>query len=217
MLSALGVHCLSTLGAHRLSMLGVHGGAAPLPPRALASGGEGEGVGASVAEHEEEKFDRRVPRARRLRRDMTDAERKLWWHLRHLPIGHSHFRRQATIGPFFADFACHEQRLVIEVDGAQHNEPDHVISDEERSAYLRSQGYRILRFWNNDVLKNINSVMEAVFTAMHQSEASPPPPLPPPHRAKMRGGRGTERPPRASNNSAATRASVETIAKRTNP
>jgi very-short-patch-repair endonuclease len=144
---------------------------------------------------------------------MTDAERKLWWHLRQLPIEHSHFRRQATIGPFFADFACHEQCLVIEVDGSQHNEPDHVISDEERSAYLRSQGYRILRFWNNDVLKNINSVMEAVLAAMHQNEASPPP-LPPPHRAKMRGGRGTERPsPVADDATAAPRQDVSHIRK----
>src|SRR5882724_6178425 len=143
-----------------------------------------------MTEHQEEKFDPRVPRARRLRRDMTDAERKLWWHLRRLPIEHSHFRRQATIGPYFADFACHERRLVIEVDGAQHNEPENVARDAERSAYLRSQGYRILCFWNNDVLKNIDSVMEAVLTAMHQDEASPHPfPLP----TARRGAGGGER------------------------
>jgi hypothetical protein len=114
-----------------------------------------------------------------------------------LRIDHSHFRRQATIGPYFADFACHERRLVIEVDGSQHNQLKNVARDAERSAYLRSQGYRILRFWNNDVLKNIDSVMEVTFAAMHQNEASPPP-LPPPHRAKMRGGRGTERPSRVA-------------------
>ena len=134
---------------------------------------------------------------------MTDAERKLWWHLRRLPIEHSHFRRQATIGPFFADFACHERRLVVEVDGAQHNEPENVARDAERSTYLRAKGYRILRFWTNDVLKGIDSVMEAILAAMHQNEASPPP-LPPPHRAKKRGGRGTERPSRVANDAAAT-------------
>jgi len=134
---------------------------------------------------------------------MTDAERKLWWCLRRLPIEYSHFRRQATIGPFFADFACHERRLIIEVDGSQHNEPENVERDAERSAYLRTQGYRILRFWNNDVLKNIDGVMEAILAAMLQIEASPPP-LPPPHRAKMRGGRGTERPSHVADDTAAT-------------
>jgi very-short-patch-repair endonuclease len=198
-------------------MLGAHGGAAPLPPRALASGWEGEGVGgASVARHQEERFDPRIPRARKLRRDMTDAERKLWWHLRRLPIEHSHFRRQATIGPYLADFACHEQRLVIEVDGAQHNQPENVIRDTERSIYLQSQGYRILRFWNNDVLKNIDGVMEAILAEMLQNEASPPP-LPPPHRAKMRGGRGTARPSRASNSTEVRTAPGESRVKETRP
>jgi len=165
-----------------------------------------------MTKHQEEKFDPRVPRARRLRRDMTDAERKLWWHLRRLPIEHSHFRRQATIGPYFADFACHERRLIIEVDGAQHNEPENVARDAERSAYLRSQDYRILRFWNNDVLKNIDSVMEAILVAMHQYEASPPP-LPPPHRAKLRGARGTERPSRVAHDAAAPAPAIRHIEK----
>jgi very-short-patch-repair endonuclease len=170
-------------------------------------------VGGLMTERPGER-DRRVPRARRLRRDMTDAERKLWWHLRRLTIDHSHFRRQATIGPHFADFACHERRIIIEVDGAQHNGPDNVVRDAERSAYLQAQGYRILRFWNNDVLKNTNGVMEAILAAMHQNEASPPP-LPPPHRAKMRGGRGTEGPSRASNNTQARAASVKAHMRKT--
>jgi very-short-patch-repair endonuclease len=168
----------------------------PSPRELLRVVGRGKGWGASVAARQEpKKVDPRVPRARKLRRDMTDAERKLWWHLRRLPIEHSHFRRQAMIGPYFADFTCHERRLVIEVDGAQHNEPENIVRDTERSIYLESQGYRILRFWNNDVLKNIDSMMEAILMAMLRDEPSPPP-LPPPHRAKMRGGRGTERPSR---------------------
>src|SRR5262249_31577096 len=148
----------------------------PSPRELLRVVGRGRGGGrASVAGSQgPENLDRRVSRARRLRRDMTDAERKLWWHLRRPPIEHSHFRRQPPLDPFFADFACHERRLVIEVDGAQHNDPDNVARDEERSAYLRAQGYRILRFWNNDVLKNINSVMEVILAAMQQNEASPP-------------------------------------------
>ena len=183
----------------------------PSPRELLRVVGRAKGWGMSVsASQESEKVDACVPRARKLRRDMTDAERKLWWHLRRLPIEHSHFRRQATIGPYFADFACHERRLVIEVDGGQHNEPENVAKDEVRSTYLQSQGYRILRFWNNDVLKNIDGVMETILTAMHQHEASPPP-LPPPHRAKMRGGRGTERPSRVADHSEARQ--VERIRK----
>ena len=174
----------------------------PLPsPREAV--GRGRGWGANMAPARSGDFDPRVPRARRLRRDMTDAERKLWWHLRHLRIERSHFRRQATIGPYFADFACHQRLLVIEVDGGQHNKPDHVMSGAERSIYLQSRGYRVLRFWNNDVLSNIEGVMETILTALREGIANPPP-LTPPHRAKMRGGRGTERPSRVANDASAT-------------
>jgi very-short-patch-repair endonuclease len=189
----------------------------PSPRELLRVVGRGKGWGASVAAtQEQENPDPRVPRARRLRREMTDAERKLWWHLRRLPVEHSHFRRQATIGPYFADFACHQRRLVIEVDGGQHNRPDHVVTDAERSAYLRSQGYRVLRFWNNEVLKNIEGVMERILAALRGGEADPPP-LPPPHRAKMRGGRGTERPSRASENTEARTASVKGRIRKSRP
>jgi very-short-patch-repair endonuclease len=101
--------------------------------------------------------DVRIPRARRLRRDMTLAEKKLWRYLRQLPLGASHFRRQATIGPFFADFACHELRVVVEVDGGGHGLDDKLASDARRTEYLESCGYRVLRFWNNDVLNNIEA------------------------------------------------------------
>jgi very-short-patch-repair endonuclease len=122
---------------------------------------------------------------------MTEAEKKLWRHLRHLTIQDSHFRRQATIGPYFADFACHELRLVIEVDGGQHGEASHILRDEKRTQYLEAQGYRVLRFWNNDVLSNIDGVMQVIAEAI--AGLHPPPPTPP-HRAS-RGGRGaTERP-----------------------
>ena len=112
--------------------------------------------------------DKRLPRARRLRREITDAERKLWWRLRHLELAGTHFRRQATIGPYFADFACHSRRLVVEIDGSQHAEAANILRDEQRTAYLRSRGYRVLRFWNNDVLKEIDSVMEAIYSALHE-------------------------------------------------
>ncbi|HEX2654394.1 MAG TPA: endonuclease domain-containing protein [Xanthobacteraceae bacterium] len=122
-----------------------------------------------VVEEQQRQIDRRVRRARQLRRAMTDAERKLWWHLRRLPMEGAHFRRQATIGPYFADFACHEQRLVIEVDGGQHALADRASADANRTAFLQSQGYRVLRFWNNDVLTNIESVLRVIHAELEQS------------------------------------------------
>jgi very-short-patch-repair endonuclease len=104
------------------------------------------------------------------------------------------FRRQATIGPYFADFACHERRLVIEVDGEQHNETSHAALDQKRTRFLEAHGYRVLRFWNNEVMGNIDGVLQMIFLALRESETQAPPPLTPPHNAKTRWGRGTERP-----------------------
>src|SRR5262249_53907572 len=131
--------------------------------------------------------DRRVERARDLRRAMTEAEKKLWWQLRQLPLANSHFRRQAAIGPYFADFASHKCRVVIEVDGGGHGEARQAAFDRKRSAYLKSRGYRVLRFWNNEVLQEIEGVMTLIYDAVHQQEA-PPPPHPPPPRASPAGG-----------------------------
>jgi len=114
---------------------------------------------------EERKKDTRVPRARGLRRNMTAAERKLWNALRAAPMAGVHFRRQATIGPYFADFACHQTKIVIEVDGGSHGEDNQMAADMRRTAFLSSHGYRVLRFWNNDVLSN----MEGVMTVIHQA------------------------------------------------
>ncbi|HEV2955993.1 MAG TPA: DUF559 domain-containing protein [Xanthobacteraceae bacterium] len=133
------------------------------------------------------KPDRRVSRARAFRRAMTDAEKKLWWHLRQLPVETTHFRRQATIGPYFADFACHQHRLIIELDGGQHNTPEKIASDEARTAFLNSQGYRVLRFWNNEVLKEIDGVMQVIYAALYEQE-EPPTPYPSPPRATRVGG-----------------------------
>lgn len=115
------------------------------------------------------KPDRRVARARQFRRAMTDAERKLWWHLRRLPIEDTHFRRQATIGPYFADFACHRHRLVIEVDGSGHGEAPQAAADADRTAFVNSRGYRVLRFWNNEVLNEIDGVMTVIYTALRET------------------------------------------------
>jgi very-short-patch-repair endonuclease len=121
---------------------------------------------------------------------MTDAEQKLWWHLRRLRVGTSHFRRQATIGPYFADFACHEKRLIVEVDGSGHIEHMQMIADAARTESLISRGYRVLRFWNNDVLKETDAVMTVIFEALTDASTSPPTPDPSPPLATARGGRG---------------------------
>jgi very-short-patch-repair endonuclease len=105
-----------------------------------------------------------VKRAKRLRRDMTDAERKLWGCLRAEQIERFKFRKQAPIGRYVADFVCLERMLVIEVDGGQHAERK--AEDDARTRALEMQGYRVLRFWNNDVLGNIEGVVEVIRRAL---------------------------------------------------
>jgi len=118
---------------------------------------------------------------------MSDAERKLWWGLRQLPLEGTHFRRQAPIGPYFADFACHEKKLIIEIDGSQHALPTHAAADAKWTEFLAASGYRVLRFWNNEVLKETEGVMQAIYDALCETESQRPPPLTPPHRAEARG------------------------------
>jgi very-short-patch-repair endonuclease len=98
--------------------------------------------------------------ARSLRHELTDAERVLWRHLRDRRLARAKFRRQHPIGPFIADFCCIEARLVIEIDGGQHDERSQ--EDEQRSACLAAQGYRVIRFWNNDVLHNLDGVLQQI-------------------------------------------------------
>lgn len=108
--------------------------------------------------------------ARRLRLEMTDAERYLWSHLWRIPVEHTHFRRQVPIGPYFADFACHKFRLVIELDGSQHAEESARRHDEKRTDFLRSAGYRVVRFWNHDVLKELESVLDTIFAIVQEQQ-----------------------------------------------
>jgi len=99
-----------------------------------------------------------TPAARKLRRTMTDAERHLWRHLRLHTLGF-HFRRQVPVGTFVVDFACLRRKLIIEVDGGQHLQSQ---EDEIRDHWLREQGYRILRFWNHEVLANVEGVLDTI-------------------------------------------------------
>jgi very-short-patch-repair endonuclease len=102
-----------------------------------------------------------VNRARRLRRETTDAESVLWFALRE-KLAAARFRRQVPLGPYFADFASHGARLIIEVDGGQHS-PDR---DAVRTEFLNGEGYRVLRFWNNDVLQNLDGVLVTISAAL---------------------------------------------------
>ena len=104
--------------------------------------------------------------ARRLRANTTGAEDILWRHLRRSPVLGTHFRRQVPIGRYVADFACMAARLVVEVDGSQHVEGPVAETDKERTRWLESQGYRVLRVWNNDITQNIEGVLEAIHSAV---------------------------------------------------
>jgi very-short-patch-repair endonuclease len=115
--------------------------------------------------------------AKSLRRRPTDAERKLWYVLRSMkPMG-IHFRRQAPIGAFIVDFVWYAGELVVEIDGGQHAELQREY-DQRRTAWLQSQGYRVLRFWNNDVLKTPRVVGEAILAAAREEKRSIPTPTP---------------------------------------
>jgi len=115
-------------------------------------------------------------RARRLRGNQTEAEKKVWWRLRALKREGFHFRRQVPVDHLIVDFACYSARLVIEVDGGQHNWDHAARRDRARDAHLRSQGFRVLRFWNNDVLSNTDGVEEIIRDALTGGTPTPTPP-----------------------------------------
>ena len=107
-----------------------------------------------------------VKRARSLRRRQTDAEAALWVRLRDRQLCGVKFRRQQPLGPYIVDFVTLERKLVIEIDGGQHAEDTAATSDEARTAWLGGEGYRVLRFWNNDVLLNMEGVLERILQAI---------------------------------------------------
>ena len=105
-------------------------------------------------------------RARRLRKEMTDAERRLWSRLRKRQLFGCRFRRQFPMGNYIIDFVCLEHRLIVEVDGGQHSEQ--VDYDSARTAWLEQQGYRLLRFWNDVVLSETDSVVTSIAEALDE-------------------------------------------------
>ncbi|MGH6988563.1 MAG: endonuclease domain-containing protein [Stellaceae bacterium] len=106
--------------------------------------------------------------AHRLRSDPTDAEKRIWLYLRNKQLGGFRFRRQQPIGPYIVDFFCPHAKLIIEIDGGQHS-PER---DDKRTQWLESRGYRVVRFWNNDVLGNT----EGVHAKLTEILFSDPPP-----------------------------------------
>ncbi len=114
--------------------------------------------------------------AKTLRQQMTDAERRLWRHLRDRRLGGWKFRRQYPVGPYIVDFICLEKNLVIEVDGGQHAENEE--QDIKRSAYLNKMGFRVFRCWNNEVLQETESVLETIFAILAAGKQNSPSPQP---------------------------------------
>jgi very-short-patch-repair endonuclease len=108
---------------------------------------------------------------RELRKNPTEAERKLWYHLRRRNLGYR-FQRSHTIEGFIADFRCHERRLVVEVDGGQHPTTSPTMKGEARRWV--KDGYRVIRLWNTDVLTNPDGVLEAIGSALEKDPAPPP-------------------------------------------
>ena len=114
--------------------------------------------------------------AKRLRRRMTDAEIILWSRLRHDVIHARRFRRQHPIGPYIADFACVPVRLIVEVDGETHSSAAELAHDHRRDAYLRARGWHVFRVTNEDVYKNLDSVLDGIVRFMPPPRPSTGPP-----------------------------------------
>jgi very-short-patch-repair endonuclease len=138
------------------------------PPAAPLPGGErGWGEGGwrdrSDAEH--------TARARQLRRQRTVAEDRLWQRVRAGRLDGHKFRTQVKIGPYYADFVCPNARLIVELDGSQHGEERQRRYDADRTRYLEANGYRVLRFWNNEVLENVEGVLMAILDTVSRRAA----------------------------------------------
>ena len=128
------------------------------------------------------------PLAANLRRCMTDAENRLWYHLRNRRFHGIRFNRQAVIGGYIVDFLNREHKIIIEVDGAQHQEQQ--TYDAARSTHLQQQGYRVIRFWNHDVLTQTETVLAVIYEAIRNP--SPAAPFPRKQRKGNKGNRGND-------------------------
>ena len=111
-------------------------------------------------------------RSRELRNNATATERKLWQHLRNRQLSGVRFNRQVPIGPFICDLVARTPRLIVELDGGQH--AVRTAEDERRTRFLESRGYRVLRFWNNDVLENVEGVLAVIEAALNDRPSPDP-------------------------------------------
>ncbi|WP_082596394.1 endonuclease domain-containing protein [Sphingomonas sp. Root241] len=153
-------------------------GVGPRPPRATPR-----------AESPKFRLERPTERARELRNDPTPAEKLLWSHLRKSQLGGFKFTRQLPVAGHFGDFGCRSARLIIELDGSQHAEQ--AERDAERTRRIEAEGYRVIRFWNNDLTTNMAGVLETILTTATACGERGPTPQPPPAR-----GRGSRRAPK---------------------
>ena len=127
--------------------------------------------------------------AKELRRDPTPAEEKLWVHLRGHRMGDVHFRRQHAIGNYIVDFCAPNRKLIIELDGSQHLEQEEY--DKQRTAFLNSKGYKVLRFWNSDVMKDIDRVLTVIWSVLKEEPSTPSTPIGAPPPSEKHGQRRT--------------------------
>src|SRR5215207_4669391 len=137
----------------------------PLPQLRFSIGGGREGVENTMHKRTTPRI---FGRAKELHRNMSPAEAKLWQHLRAHRMGDVHFRNQHAIGNYIVDFCSPRKKLIIELDGSQHLEQQDY--DEERTKYLEAHGYRVLRFWNNDVMNNTEFVLQVIWNALKNED-----------------------------------------------
>jgi very-short-patch-repair endonuclease len=115
---------------------------------------------------------RQKSRARALRRNLTEPEKRLWWHIRNrMVLEEGHFRRQVAIGPYIADFCHLSSKLIIEVDGNQHGFERNAVHDDHRTEYLSRYSFRVVRFTNQDVMTAIDSVLDTIRAALDATTA----------------------------------------------
>lgn len=107
-------------------------------------------------------------RARYLRKTSTDTEKHLWYHIRGRRLGQYKFKRQVPIGNYIVDFVCSWKKLIVELDGGQHAETVHY--DQKRTTFLESQGYKVLRFWNNEVLTETENVLDVILHELEKNK-----------------------------------------------
>ena len=112
--------------------------------------------------------------ARKLRKNLTPQERVLWKIFRNHNFYGYEIRRQSPIGNYIVDFVCRKKKIIIEIDGGQHNSPEIILADKKRTEYLTSKGYKVIRFWNNDISDNMEGVYKRLQEEFGISDCPPP-------------------------------------------